>query len=69
MLGFGTYDTALILEYGKYGDFDKLREHKDETWDRLGAEANEFFLPGQSQAILLRELGDVKVMEPLKKKK
>jgi len=31
----------------------------------LGAEANEFFLPGQGQAILLRELDDVKVMEPL----
>ena len=28
-----------------------------------------FLLPGQEQAILLRELGDVKVMGPLKKKK
>ena len=69
VLGFGNYDTALIMECGKYGDFDKLREHKDEVWDRLGQEATEFFLPGQGQAILLRELGDVKVMEPLKKKK
>ena len=69
VLGFGTCDTAPIMECGKYGDFDKLREHKDETWDRLGAEANEFLLPGQGQAILLREIGDVKVMEPLKKKK
>ena len=66
---FGNYDKALIMECSKYGDFDKLREHKDEVWDRLGQEASEFFLPGQGQAILLRELGDVKVMEPLKKKK
>ena len=69
VLGFGNYDSALIMECSKYGDFDKLREHKDEIWDRLGQEASEFVLPGQRQAILLRELGDVKVMEPLKKKK
>src|SRR5207245_4679703 len=54
VLGFGNYDTALIMECSKYGDFDKLREHKDEVWDRLGQEASEFFLPGQGQAILLR---------------
>ncbi len=46
VLGFGNYDSALIMECSKYGDFDKLREHKDEVWDRLGQEASEFFLPG-----------------------
>ena len=69
VLGFGKYDTAMMLECRKYADFDALREHKDETWNRLVEEAQDFFLPGQSEAMLLREIGDVRIVEPTKKKK
>ena len=69
VLGFGRHDAAMIMECGKYADFDNLREHNDETWMRLGEEATEFFLPGSNEAMLLREIGDVKVQEPKKKKK
>ncbi len=68
VLGFGRYDTAMIMECSKYGDFDSFREHKDETWSRLSEESTEFVLPGQGEAILLREIGDVKVVEPKKTK-
>ncbi|HEX9340453.1 MAG TPA: hypothetical protein VF992_04700 [Thermoplasmata archaeon] len=68
VLGFGRYDTALIMECIKYGDFDAFREHKDETWDRLAQESTEFVLPGQGEAMLLREIGDVKVVEPKRTK-
>jgi len=69
VLGFGRHDTALLMECGKYGDFDALREHNDPTWNRLNEEAVDFFLPGSGEAILLREMGDVKIMEPKKPKK
>jgi len=58
-----------MMECNKYGDFDALRDHKDETWDRLNEEATDFFLPGEAEAMLLREVGDVKVLEPKKPKK
>ncbi len=66
VLGFGKYDVAQIWELSKYGDFDTSREHKDPTWDRLNAELIDFFLPGSGEATLLRELGDVKIIEPKK---
>ena len=69
VLGFGRYNVAVMMECSKYGDFDALREHKDETWDRLNEEATDFFLPGEAEAMLLREVGDVKVLEPKKPKK
>jgi hypothetical protein len=69
VLGFGKYDVATIFECRKYGDFDALREHREETWDRLYQEAVEFFMPGSGEAILLRELSDTKIMEPKKETK
>ena len=69
VLGFGRYDVGMMMECTNYGDFDKLRNHNDETWNRLNEEAGDFFLPGQSEAILLREIGDVKILEPRKPKK
>jgi hypothetical protein len=69
VLGFGRYDTAFMMECSKYSDFDALRNHRDETWDRLNGEVQDFFLPGQGEAILLREIGDVKITEPRKPKK
>ncbi len=69
VLGFGRYDTAQIWEVGRYGDFDTSREHADPTWDQLNAELLDFFLPGSPEATLLREIGDVKIVEPKKPKK
>jgi len=69
VLGFGRYDCGMMMECTNYGDFDRLRNHNDETWIRLNEEAADFFLPGQSEAILLREIGDVKISEPRKPKK
>ena len=64
VLGFGKHDVATIWECSKYGDFDTLREYREETWDRLNQEAVNFFLPGSGEAILLRDLSDTKIMEP-----
>src|SRR5437870_6020160 len=49
VLGFGNYDSALIMECSKYGDFDKLREHKDEIWDRLGRKRANFSSRGRAR--------------------
>ena len=69
VLGFGRYDMAQIWECKKYGDFDTFREYDEGTWNRLNEEVVEFFLPGFGEAILLREIGDVKITEPKKPKK
>lgn len=69
VLGFGKYDVAQIWELSRYGDFDTSREHDDPTWNRLNEEFVDFFMPGSGEATLLREIGDVKVVEPKKSKK
>ncbi len=69
VLGFGKFDIAQMWEMSKYGDFDRYREHDDPTWNRLNEELMDFFLPGMGEAILLRDLSDVKVVEPKKPKK
>jgi len=66
VLGFGRYAVATMWECGKYGDFDTWREHRDETWTRLGEEEGDFFIPGEGEAVLLREMGDVRIMEKAK---
>ncbi len=69
VLGFGKFDLAQMWELSKYGDFDRFREHADPTWNQLNAEFADFFMPGMGEAILLREMSDVKVVEPKKPKK
>jgi hypothetical protein len=64
VLGFGKYDIAQMWEMSKYGDFDRFRDHDDPTWNRLNEEFVDFFLPGMGEATLLRELSDVKIVEP-----
>ena len=66
VLGFGRYGIASLWECSKYGDFDTWREHRDETWVRLGEETGDFFIQGEGEAVLLREIGDVKIMEKAK---
>lgn len=69
VFGFGRYDTTTMWEISKYGDLDSSREHQDETFNRLMEEASDFFLTGQGEAMLVREIGDVRVIEPKKPKK
>lgn len=64
VLGFGRFQTADLWECKSYGDFDALREHDDENWMRLNEEYSEFFTPEPGEAVLLREIGDTKIMEP-----
>ncbi|MFQ5871837.1 MAG: hypothetical protein ACE5IB_06740 [Candidatus Geothermarchaeales archaeon] len=67
VLGFGRYSVAVMWECGKYGDFDTSREHDDETWIRLNEEASDFFTPDPGEAVLLREIGDTRIIEPKKR--
>jgi len=69
VFGFGRFDTTTIWEIGKYGDLDASREHNDETFVRLVEEQSDFFIPGAGEATLIRELGDVRIIEPKKPKK
>ncbi len=68
VFGFGRFDTTTIWEIGKYGDLDASREHQDETFVRLMEEWTDFFIPGASEATLIREMGDVRIIEPKKQK-
>jgi len=69
VFGFGEHDIAQMWEIKNYGDLDAARDHTDATFERLGEEGSEFFLPGSGQSILLREVGDLRITEPKKPKK
>jgi len=69
VLGFGKDDVTDIWEIKDYGDFDKLRNHKDPVFDRLTAESMGFFMPGSGHSQLLREMSDVVIVEPKKKRR
>lgn len=69
VFGFGRFDTTTIWEIGNYGDLDASREHKDETFVQLVEELTDFFIPGAGEATLIREIGDVRIIEPKKQKK
>lgn len=66
VLGFGRRDTTQIWELRSYADFDAWRDHQEPTWNKLTEDFVDFFLPGSDEAILLREIGDVKITEPKK---
>ncbi len=66
VLGFGRYGAATMWECSKYGDFDAFREHRDATWERLGEDFDDFAIAGVGESVLLREIGDVKIMERAK---
>lgn len=67
VLGFGRFGVATMWEFAKYGDFDAWREHRDETWMRLSREFVDFTTTGSSrEAVLLREIGDVNIIEKAK---
>ena len=69
VLGFGRFGGAQLWECSKYGDFDAWREHNDPAWTRIGEQFQEFLNEDPGEAILLREMGDVKIIEARKPKK
>ncbi len=69
VLGFGRFDTTQMWEISQYGDFDAFREHKNETFERLVEEWQDFMIPGAGEATLIREVGDVRITEAKKPKK
>jgi len=69
VLGFGRYGGAQLWECNKYGDFDAWREHSDPGWTRIAEEFDGFLGEQPGESVLLREMGDVKVIEANKPKK
>ncbi len=69
VLGFGRYGGAQMWECSRYGDLDTWREHDDPTWIRLGEDFQDFLTEDPGESILLREMGDVKIIEAKKTKK
>ncbi|HEX9567922.1 MAG TPA: hypothetical protein VGA48_10080 [Thermoplasmata archaeon] len=69
VFGFGRFDTTTMWEISKYSDLDASREHTDETFERLNEEWTDFFISGAGEANLIREVGDVRIIEPKKPKK
>lgn len=64
VLGFGRYSVATMWECNSYSDYDALREHDDETWLSLAKEQQKFFTEDIGESVLLREVGDTKILEP-----
>lgn len=69
VFGFGTTDTVQIWEVGKYGDLDAARNHEDKDWARLQQEMQNLMGHTEVPALLLREIGDTKIVETEKPKK
>jgi len=69
VLGFGRYAGAQLWECTKYGDFDAWREHSEPAWNRISEEFDGFLSEQIGESVLLREMGDVKVIEGRKPKK
>ena len=67
VLGFGRFGGAQLWECGTYADFDAWREHRDPAWNRIGEEFDELTneIPGES--VLLREMGDTRIIESSRK--
>jgi hypothetical protein len=66
VLGFGRYQAAVMWECNTYADFDTWREHDTKEWNDLFQEAMEFGDNDVGESVLLREIGDTKIMEPEK---
>jgi hypothetical protein len=69
VLGFGRYGGAQLWECNKYGDFDAWREHDEPAWNRIGEEFEDFLNEIPGEAILLREMGDTRIIESSRKPK
>lgn len=69
VLGFGRYDVLEMWEIKDYGDFDTLRNHDDPVFDGIYDEASKFFIPGAGEAWLVRDIADVVLPAPPKKRR
>jgi hypothetical protein len=69
VLGFGRYGGMVMWECSRYADFDSWREYNEPTWNRLNEEIQDFFTEDNPEAVLLREIGDTRILEPKKPKK
>ncbi len=69
VLGFGRFAGAQLWDCNKYGDFDAWREHNDPAWNRIAEEFDGFLNEQIGESVLLREMGDVKVIEGREPKK
>jgi len=63
VLGFGRFGAATMWECRTYGDFDNWREHDEPTWMRLFGEMQDLVTNDIGESVLLREIGDVRVLE------
>ena len=66
VLGFGRYHAAQMWECSTYADFDTWREHDEKEWTDLFQHAMEFGENEAGESVLLREMGDTRIMEPEK---
>jgi len=66
-LMLGPYTGASFWECSVYADFDTYRNHDDPAWIKLVKQVMDFWTPGPAPAMILREVGDSKVIEPEKK--
>jgi len=65
-MGLGDHDLAMIYEYEKFADLDKMREFKDPVDERLTGELMHFILPGSNKSVVLREADEWVTTEPRK---
>ena len=64
VFGFGKFDVENRWELSSYAALDSMRDHDDETWNKLVSEQSEFFessIPGETY--LMRSEEDVKIIE------
>ena len=66
-LMLGQYTGASFWECSVYADFDTWRNHDDATWLKLVNQIMDFYTPEPTPGLLLREVGESKVIEPEKK--
>ena len=54
--GIGEYDVTWVWEFRKYADIDAFYNIKDPKLDKLMEEEMDFYLPGTSDTIILKEI-------------
>jgi hypothetical protein len=63
----GQYTGASLWKCSFYADFDTGCNHDDATWLRLVNQVTDFWKPEPVPGMLLREVGESKVIKPGKK--
>ena len=64
VFGFGKFDVESRWELSSYAALDSMRDHDDETWNKLISENSEFFEPSiPGETYLMRSEEDVRIIE------